>query len=749
MDIWIVVAAASAVYLSKQWQKILRHRENSSESFCGTSDFEKPNPASTWWLPDKKSCPLRSLAWRKKLDEDISIEKENISKGEVSEMTQLDGTPAAEVASACGADGENLVSLGNHKDCNVLFISSLANGFSRNDNLQENEDGIRMTGDIDSSGDFVHEPSTVNVGPFLGLLRKGRALRTKRLHARFARPISSLESCLMAQLYNEHAEMEEYVLSSLQSPPAPTVRPLFTSDGSRIINKASGDSPSMWIGTGDDNLHKEAYLEGKETAIGVPSLPKLRSMEQPRKMKLKTGRGQRQRFGSSSKMINRKHFHSQGGSPDGMVLFCLGISIGMIFSQISNKREVDEMKELLQRTENLVQDLQEELEMKDSLTVKELANEDYESQYTHDHAFGSEANEDYESQDAHEHACHNGPSNRFSSEPCDQKAEENSELMSKIEAELEAELERLELSMNSSCLERKLSNLVELDPDIVADVAQGELKVEMVGRQTGGQDDSYQDVSSTSTTHSANYAVSPRELSLRLHEVIQSRLEERVKELETELQNSNRKLQFMESERLTCYEEFADSILGSSTQRTPIALPVEESNPIAQLSVVNLPEDAYNEVEDFMKETQSESEDFPSTAYRNNHQDGLHQFDGSVLWDHEDLLKVNQSEEEDQESSHQVDGIAEWGQNGRVGDSMGYRPTINKERQRRTFIPQEVRTLEEHILMDRELSGDENNDEADDEMKLLIQQIVEKSRQGSPIVLNVQRALFSVDENEH
>lgn len=133
------------------------------------------------------------------------------------------------------------------------------------------------------------------------------------------------------------------------------------------------------------------------------------------------------------------------GSHDGMVLFCLGISIGMIFSQISNKRKVDEMKDLLQQTENLVQDLQEELEMKDSLTVKELANEDYESQETHDHAFGSETNEDYELQDAH-----------------DQKAEENLELMSKIEAELEAELERLELSMNSSCLERKLSHLVEV-----------------------------------------------------------------------------------------------------------------------------------------------------------------------------------------------------------------------------------------------------------------------------------------------
>ena len=312
MDTWVVVAAASAVYLSKQWQKFLRNRGNSIGSSFGTSEFEKPNPASKWDLPDKKSCPLRVLARERKLDE-VSIESEVISRVEVSDMIQLDGTPAADMASASGVDGEKLVSLGNHKDCNVLLVSSLATGFSRNDNPQENEDGIRMTGDINSSGDFVPEPSTGYMGPFFDLSGKRRGLRTKWFHARFTRPINSLESCLLAQLYNEHAEMEEYMARSLQSPPASIVRSLSTSDGSRIVNKASGDSPSMQIGSGDDNLHKEAYLGGRETAHGISSLPKVRSIELPRKIKLKTRKGQRQKLGSSGKMVNRKHFQPEGG----------------------------------------------------------------------------------------------------------------------------------------------------------------------------------------------------------------------------------------------------------------------------------------------------------------------------------------------------------------------------------------------------------------------------------------------------
>ena len=65
-------------------------------------------------------------------------------------------------------------------------------------------------------------------------------------------------------------------------------------------------------------------------------------------------------------------------------------------------------KQELKQTENVVHDLEDELEMKDSLIVKEVDTE---------------------------------------------KAAENSESISNIEAELEAELERLEINMNTSNIE--------------------------------------------------------------------------------------------------------------------------------------------------------------------------------------------------------------------------------------------------------------------------------------------------------
>lgn len=92
--------------------------------------------------------------------------------------------------------------------------------------------------------------------------------------------------------------------------------------------------------------------------------------------------------------------------------------------------------------------------MKDSVMVKELANENYGSQDTSDNSvfnralnlFSPEQNMDkYYGRDSYE-----------------QKAEESSESMSKIEAELEAELERLGLNMNTSTLEGRLTDLDEV-----------------------------------------------------------------------------------------------------------------------------------------------------------------------------------------------------------------------------------------------------------------------------------------------
>lgn len=124
-------------------------------------------------------------------------------------------------------------------------------------------------------------------------------------------------------------------------------------------------------------------------------------------------------------------------------------------SLLSNKREVDKLNNLLKQTEDLVQDLQEELELKDSLTVKELVHDDYESQDTHEDTYSKEALLVFSSEHNFDES-----TKKDQKEDHDQKTQEES--MRKIEAELEAELARLEINMNSSTLDGQFSNLVEV-----------------------------------------------------------------------------------------------------------------------------------------------------------------------------------------------------------------------------------------------------------------------------------------------
>lgn len=249
----------------------------------------------------------------------------------------------------------------------------------------------------------------------------------------------------------------------------------------------------------------------------------------------------------------------------------------------------------------------------------------------------------------------------------------------------------------------------------------------MVNRQAAAQSESNQDARGTSPTCSANYAVSPRELSLHLHEVIQSRLQERVKELETALRNSQRKVQLLESEHKNAQRLFSTTELRySSGEVSPV---VEgDFSCIDQPLVMNLSRealDAYNEAyEELNKMNESEEEDSLSGDFEDN-QAGLHLFDQRVSW----------------------------GQNGRANGSF----SLSSHNQEKT--PNDLHTGPlkssaeygagiEELLYDR-ISEDENSD-CDDEMeKQLIQQIVEKTKKGSPVVLNAQRWLFSVDGNEH
>lgn len=133
------------------------------------------------------------------------------------------------------------------------------------------------------------------------------------------------------------------------------------------------------------------------------------------------------------------------------------MGVGVMSTILSSKREMDRLNELLKQTENLVQDLQEELEMKDSLTVKELASEPcITPERTSRKSSSKKATKSSTSKELDECWDHNEPKPDIGKSPVD------SESMSKIEAELEAELERLELNMSGFCHKRRFSGLSEV-----------------------------------------------------------------------------------------------------------------------------------------------------------------------------------------------------------------------------------------------------------------------------------------------
>lgn len=120
-----------------------------------------------------------------------------------------------------------------------------------------------------------------------------------------------------------------------------------------------------------------------------------------------------------------------------MLLFITGMTIGILSATSSGKSEVDKLNIQLKQMQSLVQDLHEELDMKEMVVVKEMDDEE-------------------------------GDAPLSTEEPCsspslvkasDKKAE-NLELLSRIEAELQAELEMLEHNMKVSDQDR-ISSFVE------------------------------------------------------------------------------------------------------------------------------------------------------------------------------------------------------------------------------------------------------------------------------------------------
>lgn len=225
---------------------------------------------------------------------------------------------------------------------------------------------------------------------------------------------------------------------------------------------------------------------------------------------------------------------SSTGLQNGLTLLYMGIVTGMMSAVIANRREIEKVNEKLKWTKNLVQELEEEL------NVKEIAKDDYKNPNLHSPSMSAVDEPTRQTSDSTNHV-----------------AAEKHESMSEIEAELEAELERLEMSLKVSTFER-ISDFVELDPEDEINVAQGDLKPDCLNVQCTDSSESDSNTSGTWTVQSkpANYSVSPRELTSRLHEVIESRLEARIKELETALLRSQNRACSLETQHKLSQKDF-------------------------------------------------------------------------------------------------------------------------------------------------------------------------------------------------
>ncbi|CAN6338700.1 unnamed protein product [Urochloa humidicola] len=582
------------------------------------------------------------------------------------------------VASTSGSHNTDTVSPGEYlKDPGSIL--SLQPWIFKRSSSQNNEErmdasGSRAFGSGKNLLDCLRDAQAVEVcarspGIGSGPGRGGGALSCRRPRRNLMKPLKLMDNSYVPHLYGENFEIEECTFAPVPSPAS--ARPFIVTDGRRIISKSRYDPVPVPfnIGLEKEECRGTSMMPG--SVIGVAPLPELKKLKQE-------GRDSHTaRLDLSGSQRSSKSYGQAGLLRDRLLLFSTGVSIGILSSSLSNKEEFDRLKGTLKRMENLVQDLQDELEMKEGLTVKELPNES-----------SGENNDD------------NSKVHEVDLEP-----------MSKIEAELEAELARLELNITSKRLEEETSEFNEVDQEFIGDIVHGELKVDMVPRdltdyssESNHGRDSRE--SSPDYTRGANYPVSPRDLSIRLHKVIQHRLEDRIKELESALAHSQKQaqMQMMMTDGIFSERICSNSETGSSNQESPMF--IQETSSIAEPYCLNLSGDAleaYDEAyEEFMRIADS-----PCTTSTN----------GKPHQVNEDYL---------------VDRGLIWG--------------MEEDSSRK---PKEVPSWEQVLKSvdpSRAQESDDKSGKDDDDSKILIQQIVERTKQGSPVLINAQKFLFSADQ---
>jgi len=164
-------------------------------------------------------------------------------------------------------------------------LLSLQPWIFRKEICQDDEDKMKVNGNFSDRLNRLADASQAELSPRNVNLGYGRgrgrsSLRSRRSHRHSVKPVTSVGNCLIPQLYNEHFDLEEYVLSSMQSSVAPIVRPLIITDGNRIISRSTYDT--LGVSSKGELLKEVDGMTSREmeTVIGVPPLPQFRSPKQ-------------------------------------------------------------------------------------------------------------------------------------------------------------------------------------------------------------------------------------------------------------------------------------------------------------------------------------------------------------------------------------------------------------------------------------------------------------------------------------
>lgn len=303
MELWVVAAVAGAVYLAKYWKKSW---ENGNSSYHLSSEDSKFDNV------ESLNCPLSFLKQvpRRETGKEVSLGRNGLNE-KYSDVSFLEGPSIGDVASNRGFNCENMRQFRNYNKSDLLSISNLAVPFAPyDDNFKDGEDGNEQNTDIfGNRGCFLPDLSA-KVVPIHNSFGHKTSLRSKCFTGHDSRPLNSLESCFMAQLYKEHAKMEEYVFSPLSSPSMAT-RPFRVSNGSRILNRENDTLIGASTGSKQHKLQPGRAKE--ESAVGVPSLPKIGYLNDTKKKKFDGVIGRSRRSSFCDDMFSGKLVHTQYG----------------------------------------------------------------------------------------------------------------------------------------------------------------------------------------------------------------------------------------------------------------------------------------------------------------------------------------------------------------------------------------------------------------------------------------------------